>query len=148
MAVRVEILRRGDDDRVRQAGSLFDDRIDLAATRAFLDDDRHHLLVAYLEERPVGFVSAVELLHPDAPRPEMFLYELGVDEGFRRRGVATALVQELIVVARERGCREMFVLTDKGNAAAYATYRSAGARPEGDHVMLEWLWTAQGGAST
>jgi ribosomal-protein-alanine N-acetyltransferase len=68
----------------------------------------------------------------------MFLYELGVEEPHRRRGIARGLVEALIGVARERGCYGMWVLTDRDNAAAIATYRAAGGADDGDSVMLTW----------
>ena len=83
-------------------------------------------------------LTAVELLHPDKPRPEMFVYELGVDPGFRRRGVATALVGCIIELARERACGDVFVLTDRGNRAGLATYRGAGGVAEPGQVMFTW----------
>jgi ribosomal protein S18 acetylase RimI-like enzyme len=137
----VEVMRPGAEARVRDAAHLFDHEVDDSAVRAFLADDRHHLLVAYVEERPAGFVSAVELLHPDKPKPEAFLYELGVDSEFRHMGVATALLSELIRVCRERGCGEMFVLTDEANEAALATYGKAGGRREADQVTFHWAWS-------
>lgn len=81
----------------------------------------------------------MELLHPDKLKPETFLYELGVDPEFRRMGVATELVSELIRLCRDRGSGEMFVLTDEDNDAALATYRKAGGRREPDQVMFHWL---------
>ena len=36
-------------------------------------------VIAYVDARPVGFVSGVEMTHPDKDT-EMFLYELAVDE--------------------------------------------------------------------
>jgi len=80
----------------------------------------------------------VELLHPDKPKPETFVYELGVDPEFRRLGVATELLRELIRLCRDRGGGEMFVLTDGANEAALATYRKAGGRREPDQVMFYW----------
>jgi ribosomal protein S18 acetylase RimI-like enzyme len=122
------------------AAALFDDPLDLGATAAFVADEGHHLLIGYVGERPAGFVTAVELLHPDKPQPEMFLYELGVDPEFRRRGVATALMQRLVELCHDRGCGEMFVLTDHDNAAAHATYRRAGGEPEPAGVLFHWDW--------
>ena len=90
--MRIERLGPDDVDRVAAAEALFDDAIDAETSRAFLADDRHHLLVAFDGEAPAGFVTGVELLHPDKPGPEMFLYELGVDEAFRGRGIGRALV--------------------------------------------------------
>jgi ribosomal protein S18 acetylase RimI-like enzyme len=78
-------------------------------------------------------------------KPEAFLYELGVDPEFRRMGVATELVNELIRLCRERGCGEMFVLTEESNPAAMATYAKAGAVRDRDQVMFHWLWPAREG---
>jgi ribosomal protein S18 acetylase RimI-like enzyme len=136
--LRVEVMVSA--EAVADAAALFDDPIDIEATRAFLADQRHHLLIGYIGGQPAGFVTAVELLHPDKPRPEMFLYELGVNEEFRRQGVATALMRRLVQLCRERGCGEMFVLTDDENAAAHATYRAAGGEPEPAGVIFHWDW--------
>jgi ribosomal protein S18 acetylase RimI-like enzyme len=68
----------------------------------------------------------------------MFLYELSVTEASQRRGIGTALVEALAALARERGCRGMWVLTDEDNAAAVGTYRKAGATIEERTLLLEW----------
>lgn len=127
---------------VAGAAVLFDHPIDIAATEAFLADARHHLLIGYVDGVPAGFVTAVELLHPDKPRPEMFVYELGVEPAFRRRGVATALMRRLVELCHERGCGEMFVLTDDDNQGAHATYRKVGGEPEPAGIMFHWDWRA------
>ena len=121
--MRIERLGPDDVDRVAAAEALFDDAIDAGTTRAFLADDGHHLLIAVDDGSPAGFVTGVELLHPDKPGPEMFLYELGVDEAFRGRGIGRRSWRALTELAWERGCYGMWVLTDEDNAAAMATYR-------------------------
>jgi ribosomal protein S18 acetylase RimI-like enzyme len=142
--MEIRALRSGDDAAVEAAGHLFDRDVDPASTARFLADPGHHLLLAYDDDgRPVGFVSGVELTHPDKGT-EMFLYELGVDEPARRRGFGRALVAELASLARERGCYGMFVFTDDDNAAARATYRSAGAGQASRQFMLEWDFRAAG----
>jgi ribosomal protein S18 acetylase RimI-like enzyme len=136
--MRIERLGPDDLDRVVAARTLFDDAVDEGTTRAFLADGRHHLLIASDGGSPAGFVSGVELLHPDKPGPEMFLYELGVDEAFRGRGIGRALVDALAALAWERDCNAMWVLTDEANTAAMATYRAAGGRQEPASVMFVW----------
>ncbi len=133
--MRIVTLGPGDEDKVKQASGLFDGPARDEATTRFLYDAGHHLLVAYEDDRPAGFVSGVELTHPDKGT-EMFLYELAVDEAFRRRGIGRALAAALAGLARQRGCYGMFVLTDDDNQAAQATYRSAGAVREADRVVL------------
>lgn len=122
---------------VHRGAHLFDKAPRDDATRRFLDSDDHHLLLAFVGDEAVGFVTGVELTHPDKG-VEMFLYELGVDEGARRRGVGTALVEALAALARERRCRGMWVLTDEDNPAAIATYRRAGATKNERNLLLEW----------
>jgi ribosomal protein S18 acetylase RimI-like enzyme len=136
--MRIAALGPGDDSAVDAAAHLFDDDVDSAAASRFLGEPGHHLLVAYDHgDRPVGFISGVELTHPDKGT-EMFLYELGVDEAARRRGIGRALVEALAELARERGCYGMFVLTDDENAAALATYKGAGAGAPSPQLMLDW----------
>lgn len=133
-------MQPGDEDAVVAASHLFDRPAEPRWASEFLDDGRHHLLIAYEENEPAGFVSAVETLHPDKGT-EMFLYELGVDERFRGRGFGRALVSELADFARQRGCYGMWVLTDADNDAALRTYTAGGATHRDDQVMLSWHFT-------
>ena len=134
----VRALGPGDEEAVVAAQHLFDGPSDAAATARFLADPNHHLLVAYdPDDRPVGFVSGVEMTHPDKGT-EIFLYELAVAEDAQRRGVGRELVEALAARARECGCYGMFVFTDEDNAAALATYRRAGAGKASPQLMLEW----------
>jgi hypothetical protein len=83
--MRIEHLGPGDAAKVKQASALFDRPTRADATRRFLDASGHHLLIAYDGDTPAGFVTGVEVIHPDKGT-EMFLYELGVAEQYRRRG--------------------------------------------------------------
>ena len=135
----MEIVRLGpgDEDRVHAASHLFDGPARTAETARTLREPTHHLLMALDDGAPAGFVSGVEITHPDKPT-EMMLYELGVDEPHRRRGIGRALVQALAALAAERGCQSMFVLTEKTNTAAIATYAYADPVREDDFVMFTW----------
>jgi ribosomal protein S18 acetylase RimI-like enzyme len=138
MRVEVRRLGPGDEAAVLAAGALFDDPPDPAATRRFLSQANHHLLLAHdAAGDAVGFVSGVEVTQPDKGT-EMLLYELGVAEPSRRRGVGRTLVGALEALARERGCSGMWVLADAGNTVAQATYTRAGGRAASRPVLLEW----------
>ncbi|MFJ6569537.1 GNAT family N-acetyltransferase [Streptomyces sp. NPDC091292] len=130
---------------VEAAGHLFDGRPRREATERFLADEGHHLVIAYVDDVPAGIVAGVEMTHPDKGT-EMFLYELGVDESFRGRGVGRALVSALADLARERGCYGVWTITGEDNAAALATYSRAGGVPEEGQVMFDW--DLAGGART
>jgi ribosomal protein S18 acetylase RimI-like enzyme len=130
---------------VLAAGTLFDQPPRPDATRSFLSEPTHHLLIAYDRAgRPVGFVSGVETTHPDKGT-EMFLYELGVDEAARGRGVGRALVEALAALARERGCYGMWTGTETDNVAAQRTYAGAGARITPPQAIVEWSFAADTG---
>ncbi len=120
---------------------LFDEAFDRTAdpglTARYLADERHHLLVAYVDGEPAGIVSATEIFHPDKPT-ELFLSELDVVPAMRRQGTARALLAELKLVAEECGCASIWVLTSEGNEAAVASYRGAGGEWDGaNSVMFE-----------
>ncbi|WP_406395172.1 GNAT family N-acetyltransferase [Streptomyces sp. NBC_00887] len=108
----------------------------------FLAAHGHLMLVAYVDGVPAGFVSGIEMLHPDKGT-EMCLYELSVDAAYRRRGIGRALTEALAAVARERGCYDMWVGVERDNDAAMATYRSAGACEDGVFAMLTWKFGAR-----
>jgi ribosomal protein S18 acetylase RimI-like enzyme len=140
----VRIERVTDAAGVEAAGPLLDRPPAADATRRFLADPGHHLLVAYEADVPAGFVTGVEMTHPDKGT-EMFLYELGVSEGLRSRGIGRSLVAALAQLARDRGCYGMWVLTDPGNAAAQTAYSAAGGVREADQAFITWTFTTAAG---
>ncbi len=89
------------------------------------------------DNHPIGFVTGVEMRHPDK-EPEIFVYELGVDDDWRRQGVATALLEALEEHAVDRGCRGLWTGTERDNVAALATYRGRGGVVEDDSVIVTW----------
>ena len=141
MEIEIRQPGPGEEEAVLAAEELFDNPPDAEATRRFLTEPTHHLLIAFDGEgRAVGFVSGVEVTHPDKGT-EMFVYELSVEKDARRQGVGRKLVEALEAVARERECYGMWVLTDHDNEAALATYARAGGRAS-PHLMFEWDFTA------
>lgn len=144
--MEIRRLGRDDQDALADVEPCFDEPVRSVAAARFLASDGHHLLVAYDGDAVVGFVSGVELTHPDKGT-EMFLYELSVEPGHRGQGYGTALVQALANLARERNCYDMWVLTDDDNNTAVATYRRAGASETSPCVMLTWKLDEPGGPS-
>ncbi len=130
-------MTAADTDAVARASHLLDHDVRSEWAMHFLAQPNHHLCIAYSDGEPVGFVSGAELTHPDKGT-EMFLYELSVDDRFRRRGMGKSLVAALADMARSRGCYGMWVLTDSDNSPAIRTYRSAGASEQNEQVMLTW----------
>jgi len=134
--ISVRLLAPGDEYVVRGLAT-YDGPGD---PEALLADPRTLMLVAFDGEDPVGLVLAHELPRRHGDRAKLFVYEVDVAESHHRRGIASALLARLAELARERGIRIGFVLTDPGNGPANALYRSAGAT-EGVTVQWEFEYT-------
>jgi ribosomal protein S18 acetylase RimI-like enzyme len=134
--IRIEHLSVGDEEKLVAAEELLDGPVKADAAHHFLNDPTHHMLIAYDDGEPAGFVSGVEMTHPDKGT-EMFLYELAVGDAHRRKGVATALVEALKAVARERGNYGMWVVCENDNEAAIRTYRRVGGTSSSP-ILFDW----------
>jgi aminoglycoside 3-N-acetyltransferase I len=93
-----------------------------------LQQDTFIALVARAGDEVVGGLVAYELKKFEQERGEIYIYDLGVREGHRRRGVATGLIEKLRAIARERKAWVIFVQADPGDAAAVTLYESLGAK--------------------
>ncbi|HBE70205.1 MAG TPA: GNAT family N-acetyltransferase [Planctomycetaceae bacterium] len=118
------------------ADDVFDDTIVRQRAGEFLGDPRHHLVAAVSDGWIVGFASAVHYVHPDKAWPEMWVNELGVAPHFRRQGIATELLNRLSEIAGRIGCRSIWVLTERSNAAAMALYGSLSRSGAEDAVLF------------
>jgi ribosomal protein S18 acetylase RimI-like enzyme len=131
--VIVRRLGPGDEAVVRRLAE------DAAPQSGLLAEERTIFLAAFDGDDPAGFLLAYELPRRRGDPSQLFVYEVGVDEGRRRQGVATALFRELALIARSRGIRRGFVLTNEANEAAMELYRSAGGvRPSNDDVLFDF----------
>ena len=137
MNLELQWMTSGDVDTIEAASYLFDDDVDRDWTEKFLRQPNHHLCIAYIDDEAVGFVSGVEITHPDKGT-EMLMYELGVDDQYRRRGIGRSLVVALRDLARTRGCSGVWVAVDDDNEPAIAMYRSLGPDEEARTVIPWW----------
>ncbi len=117
-----------------------DARPDPAYQRELLGSDTFVALVAVKEaeagERVVGGLCAYELKKFEQRRSEFYIYDLAVHEAHRREGVATALIDRLREIARDRGAWVIFVQADPIDGPAVALYQSLGVREEVFHFDI------------
>ena len=131
----VKRLAPGDEAEAQRFDEAFDATVERDLAARYLADDRHHLLVAYIDDQPAGVATSTEILRPDK-KPELFLNELVVIPSFRRRGVAGALLAETKRLAADRGCIAIWVLTEEDNEGGMATYRGAGGTWDGACTVM------------
>lgn len=130
--ISIRLLVPGDEEVVRE----FATHDGPGDPKGLLADPRTLLLVAFDREQAVGFVLGHELPRRHGDRAKLFVYEVEVAEPHRRRGIASALLARLGELARERGVRTGFVLTEPDNDPANALYRSV--RGATDTVTVQW----------
>ena len=74
----------------------------------------------------VGGLAAYVLQKFEQERSEIYIYDLAVAEEHRRTGIATALIERLREVARDRGAYVLFVQADHVDPPAIALYTKLG----------------------
>jgi ribosomal protein S18 acetylase RimI-like enzyme len=116
---------------------VFDNPVDPAQLAAFQADRGHELVFATVGRRVIGMASGTVLLHPDK-QPAFFINEVSVVEDLRRTGIATALCERLLEVARAKGCKGVWLATEADNAEARALYRKLRARQTAGIVVYDW----------
>jgi ribosomal protein S18 acetylase RimI-like enzyme len=137
--VSIRRLGAGDDRQLQELCRRFKDRVpsDEEAV-AFLARNDIHVWVAEVDGELAGFAYAYVLLRIDGDT-SVFLYELGVDDRFRRQGLGRALVDEARRVAETAGAAKMWVDTSYDNEPARRTYAAAGGHPS-EEATLVYGW--------
>lgn len=137
--VEIRVLHAGDDAVLgRVAPDVFDHEVNPAWAAEFLRDPRHHLVVAIDAGVVIGFVSAIDYVHPDKPA-QLFINEVGVAPSHQRRGIGRKLMAAMFDVGRSLGCREAWVGTEHDNTGARRLYASLKeSRPPEDFVLFEF----------
>ena len=108
---------------------------------AYLEDllAKEHviLLVALDGDAVIGGLVAYELDKFEQERREIYIYDLAVAETHRRQGVATALIDHLREIARQRGAWVIYVQADYVDPPAIALYEKLGVREEVLHFDID-----------
>lgn len=104
--------------------------------RRLLDGDTFIALAALKDDEVVGGLAAYELHKFEQERSEIYIYDLAVASGHRRKGIATALIQALREIAAARGAYVVFVQADLGDEPAIALYTGLGTREDVVHFDI------------
>jgi aminoglycoside 3-N-acetyltransferase I len=94
--------------------------------RKLLGSDYFITLAALKGGEVVGGIVAYELKKFEQERSEIYIYDLAVAAAYRRKGIATALIQELKNIAAARRAYVIFVQADIDDDPAIALYTGLG----------------------
>lgn len=141
-------LGAGDVALARRLNSMFGKAFELPETyesdppseaylAQLLAKDHVIALAALSDEEVVGGLFAYELDKLERARREVYIYDLAVAEGHRRRGLATALIERCRDIAAQRGAWVIFVQADYEDPPAVALYEKMGRREEVLHFDID-----------
>jgi aminoglycoside 3-N-acetyltransferase I len=124
-------------------GEVFDEvetysgkRPGAAYLRRLLDRDYFIAIAALQDGEVVGGIAAYELIKFEQERSEIYIYDLAVAATHRRKGIATALIQETQKIAKVRGAYVVFVQADIQDEPAIALYTKLGIREDVLHFDI------------
>ena len=148
MSYVVRELTHDDTDLLRELlavmGQAFNDvdtytsgQPSTAYLRKLLGGDYFIALVALEEGAVIGGLTAYELPKFEQARSEIYIYDLAVAADHRRKGVATALINQLRAIGGARGAYVLFVQADRGDEPAIALYSKLGTREDVLHFDIE-----------
>jgi ribosomal protein S18 acetylase RimI-like enzyme len=86
--------------------------------------DEGDVLVAVLEERPVGVLQMTQT----GMNKDWEINVLAVDDEHQRQGIGRALVEACVTEARERGCTRVLVSTGAADVGNLRFYQRCGFR--------------------
>jgi ribosomal protein S18 acetylase RimI-like enzyme len=146
-AFSVRTLATGDIGPMRALLNLFGDVFGEAATYRGAQPDDDYLarllardtfiaIGAWQGPQVVGALAAYVLPKFEQARSEIYIYDLAVAESHRRRGIATALINETRRLASARGAYVIFVQADHGDDPAIALYTGLGTREDVLHFDI------------
>ncbi len=146
-AIAIRTLGPADRDLFRRMLTLFGEvfeepgtyihaQPDDAYIDALLRGDQLIALVALEDETVIGALAAYELKKFEQARSEIYIYDLAVDTRHRRKGVATALIEETTRIAAQRGAWTVFIQAEQGDEPPIALYSKLGTRQEVLHFDI------------
>jgi len=115
---------------------------DLSAARAFLQErfqNADSVIFAVREgEQMIGFTQLYPSFSSVTMQPIWILNDLFVEESFRQRGVAKALLEAAKTFTQRTGAGRIIISTQISNIAAQSLYESLGYRRDEDfyHYVL------------
>lgn len=120
---------------IKAGDSLFDYAVKPDRATEFLNDPRHHLVLAYHNEDVIGMASGLHYVHPDKDQ-QLFINEVSVIEPFQNKGIGRQLVKYLCDYGKKLGCIEAWVATEKSNIPAQKAYLAAGGIEDPEDAVV------------
>lgn len=144
MPIAIRKLVAGDEAVLETvAPGVFDERVRPDLTRRFLATPNYRIFVALDGDLVVGMATGFTHFHPDKDE-EFFVNELGVDDAYRRQGIAERLMHAILAEAKAMGCPDAWLGTEHVNAPALALYRKLMTGGDTEEAMSVFTYDLKG----
>ncbi len=129
-------LKTLDPHRRAEALSVYQDRL---RRDGFGGRRRFHGYLAVVGGKAAGYLFYHQGYDPDEMKgPVVWIIDLYVRQGERRRGVGTALMEAVAAQSKRLNAIDIYFGVWDRNKAAQAFYARLGARPKGEIVFHHW----------
>jgi aminoglycoside 3-N-acetyltransferase I len=138
MELKIRKLEAKDSALAVDVVKSFDTKdVSLEYMERFLLNPLNYLIVAEVDDDLAGFLLAHALQRLKQESYKMFIYEIDVAEKHRRKGVGTALINQVRRIVRDEKMMNAFVFTNYSNEGAVEFYKNTGGKIEnGDDLMF------------
>ncbi|MGI9289318.1 MAG: GNAT family N-acetyltransferase, partial [Pseudomonadales bacterium] len=128
------MLKNGDLQKLAELIRLYEDVFEMETfvrpsdeyLQSLLNKDGIMFLVATIEEKVVGGLTAHELPSTYFEANEVYVYDLAVTNDYQRTGIGKTLLSKLAETCRKKGDSEFFLQADFDDEHALEFYRSTG----------------------
>ncbi|WP_289501006.1 GNAT family N-acetyltransferase [Gloeocapsopsis sp. IPPAS B-1203] len=110
-----------------------------------LADKNCYFILCVVDSTPIGYLSAFRFPAVESTSFQVYLYDIVVDEKFRRKGIGTRMIEELKRCCIEDQISRIWVGTSLDNEAAKRTFEITGARKVGE-TYVEYIYYLDEGA--
>ena len=143
----IKSLSPNDVDLMRSLLNLFGEVFDEPDTycdkqpdntylQELLGKDHFFAVVACDGDKVVGGLTAYELQKYEQERSEIYIYDLAVHAEYRRKGIATGLINQVRDIGVDRGAYVVIIQADYGDEPAIALYNKLGKQEEVLHFDI------------
>jgi Acetyltransferases len=142
----ISILREEDVEKLKQLVMIYKEVFEMEAEKLPSDEYFQILLgksdflvlVAELEGRVIGGLTAYILHSYHREIPQVYIYDFGVSTAYQRQGIGRALINYLRGYCSDKEYGELFVQAELEDDHAIAFYRNTGPSKEGEALFFTY----------
>lgn len=97
------------------------------------------VLVCHNQEY-IAMATCFELISTFKVKPYLYIHDFTVSSSYRNKGVGRAMMDEIVELAKQRGCCKVTLEVREDNPSAQKLYQNSGFEPT-DPQMLFWTKT-------